>query len=131
MNAASYDIATLLQGSEIGLTMGSDLFQAQEPDEPSTCVTVYDTPGAAPTLSFDGVVREEPRVQIRVRNKNYQDGYEMALEIYNYLNGYTGTVNGANYQGIFVSQSPFHLMQDHKNRSIFIINLNIGRWQIS
>ena len=73
MNATSVDIKDMLEAeSGLNLVFGVNLFVGREPSNPSDCVTIFDTLGMPPQLTFDASERyEKPSIQIRVRSISY------------------------------------------------------------
>ena len=130
MSAPSVDIKDMLvAGSSPALTFKKDLFIGAEPDIPNNCVTIYDTPGGPPQLTMDATEEYEYKsAQVRVRDIDYQTGWNLANEIKTSLHGRAGeTWNGTLYTVIMVTNGPFFLKWDENHRVIFIINLNLQR----
>ncbi len=129
MNAPSQDIATLLETSDIGLTLASDLFISREPDSPDNCVTLYDTPGSSPVVFMNKNEKYfYPSIQVRIRNNDYRQGYALGKQIVTKLHGEGQTEINDTYYSLIAAQSePFLLKYDKNNRAIFIINFNLQR----
>jgi len=131
MNAPAEDVKDMLESeSSLGLVcgVGGNLFIGKEPAKPDNCVTIFDTYGRPDKLTFDNAIYERPSVQIRVRNNNYRNGYNVINEIYLSLHGRAHeTWNGAIYEVIYCSSGPFHFDWDDNGRARFIINLNLQR----
>jgi hypothetical protein len=58
-----------------------NLFVSSEPTTPVDCITVYDTGGITPAETLDGIVTYNDTVQVLVRNKSYQTGWDIAMAI--------------------------------------------------
>jgi len=72
--APSEMVAAILEAMpELGLTFGENLFVGREPTEPDNCATIYDT---QESLQEHMVNIDESRVQLRVKNTSYREGYQ-------------------------------------------------------
>ena len=102
MNASSIDIKDMLEAeSSLDLTFGTDLYVGIEPLKPNNTVTIFDTYGRPPQLllSSSGIY-EYPAVQIRVRNTDYRNGWNLIMKIRDSLHGRAQeTWNGASAEG--------------------------------
>ena len=134
MNSTAVDIAAYMEAdssgeSLVGLTFATDLFVGKEPNSPDNCVTIFDTPGYPPQLTFlKGERYEYPSIQIRVRNRGYVAGFAMAESIKELLHGYGQvTINGTFYSLIQCTGGPTLLDWDEKERARFILNFNVQR----
>lgn len=131
MNAPSYDIYTMLEDSASGvnLTLGTNLFVGSEPSLPKNCVTIFDTASYPPYLSIKGEVGYEyPSVQIRVRNSNYINGWNLINNIKDALHGkHWETWNDSLYTIIACVSGPALLDWDDNNNCRFVITLNMQR----
>jgi hypothetical protein len=128
MNPASLDIAKLLE-DELGLEIGVDLFIGKEPPEPDSCVTIFDTPGFPPQLTYKkGENYYYPAIQIRIRERLYLEGYEKINGLKELLHGRANEViNGTHYTLVQCSIEPALLDWDANNRARFFINFNLQR----
>lgn len=130
MNAPSEDIKDmLLADTSLGLTFGESLFIGMEPSQPNDCVTIYDTPGFPPQLTFD---KDEhyyyPTIQVRVRSTDYRVGWKAANDIKVSLHGRGHELwNGTLYTVIYCSGDPSFLDWDENDRVHFNINFNLQR----
>ena len=129
MNIPSDDIkAMLVADTALGLVFASNLFTGNEPANPANCVTIFDTYGSPPDLNLVNQGYERPSVQIRVRNKQYQTGLNLAYNIKNLLHGLSQqTWNGTLYTVIYCSSGPALLDWDENGNARFIINFNMQR----
>ena len=130
MNPCSVDISDILEAeSSLGLILGENLFIGKEPDSPNNCVTIFDTPGFPPQLTYiQGENYFYPSIQIRVRNIDYLDGWEMVNDIKNLLHGRgQETWNGTLYSVIVCVAEPSLLDWDKNGRAHFVITFNIQR----
>lgn len=123
MNSVALDIATILEGSTIQAgTLEEDLFVSQIPSSPDNCVAVYDTGGLAPEFF------EKPTVMVHVRNRSYEAGYALALDIKQHLDRMYGVVIGdTRYICIWALQEPAFLQYDSNKRAIFAVNFRVFR----
>jgi|WetSurSiteA1Bulk_404760.scaffolds.fasta_scaffold146484_1 hypothetical protein len=131
MNAPSIDIVDMLEAdSSLGLIcgVGGNLFVAKEPPNPDNTVTIFDTFGYPPYMGLTDVGYEYPSIQIRVRNRDYRTGWNLANEIMTALHGRAHeTWNGALYQVIYATNGPALLDWDDNGRVRLIINFNLQR----
>ena len=129
MNASSIDIQDILaEYSSLGLTFNTNLFVAHEPATPNDCVTVYDTSSSmARALDRDNKVYFSA-VQVRIRDFDYREGWNMANDIREYLDAKVGTKQGGTtYIMIRATSDPQFLERDENERYIFFINFEIIR----
>lgn len=137
MQSAAKDIADILNGeSSLGLTLGTDLFYSRMPDEnngEADVVAVYDSPGAGPMLAQTKgySVYNYAAVNIRVRNTDYDTGYDLMRDIMVYLHGYSGTINSAQYGLIRARDDVAPLPPDENDRFIFVVNFEVQRVDVS
>lgn len=130
MNPASVDIKDILEAeTALGLTHVTNLFIGKEPASPLDCVTIFDTPGLPPQLTFNRTERYEyPSIQIRVRNSSYASGWDLAQDIVDVLHGRAHeTWNAAYYSAIICTSGPALLDWDERGKARFIINFGIQR----
>jgi len=129
MQAPSIDIAEMLEAeSVLALTFGTNLFVGKEPITPANCVTIFDTYGHAPQLGLTTQGYEFPTIQIRVRNIDYVDGWNIIESIKEKLHGIGNiTWDGTFYAAIYCAYGPGLLDWDDNSRARFIINFNIQR----
>jgi hypothetical protein len=105
------------------------LFVGQEPVNPINSVTIFDTPGFPPQLTYDPTEKyEKPAIQIRVRNASYIAGYQLAYNIKDVLHGLSNHIqNGTTYVLIQCMQDPFLLDYDSAGHPRFVCNFDIQR----
>ena len=131
MNAPSRDIKDMLIADDTtGLSFGKtgNVFLNAEPTSPADCVTIFDTYGFPPQLTMDNARYEYPSVNIRVRNKNQNEGWDLVEKIMVSLHGRNHeTWNDTLYTVIEASGSPALLDQDDNGRFRFVINFNLQR----
>lgn len=129
MNAPSVDIKDMLVAEGLGLTFGTDLFIGREPESPNNCTTIFDTPGFAPEKYYTNEYRYfYPAVQVRVRNVDYLDGWDLINDIKLLLhNRGQETWNGTLYSLVMCSIEPALLNWDSNNRARFVTTFDIQR----
>ena len=130
MNPTSEDIKDMLEAeSSLGLVHATNLFMGREPSTPINAVTIFDTPGAPPQLTFDKTeVLEKPSIQIRVRHEDYLIGWALANDIKTFLHGkYGETWNGTEYLLIRCINTPFLLGFGKKGEAWFVTNFELQR----
>jgi hypothetical protein len=133
MNAASKDIATLLQTLALGTlnaTSGWAIYYSREPHEkpdvnPITAITVYDTGGRTPDPRN---LLDYPTVQIRVRAADFDTGYAKILAIREALMSKAAvTVNGTVYSGFWLNGDINAIGRNDADRPIFTVNFQLMR----
>lgn len=129
MNFVTEDIKDMLTDeSSLGLTFGTDLFIAHEPESPDNCVTLYDTSGGRPDLSLQGGNYHRDTFQIRVRNNGYAEAMAEVYRIMDFLQGKANEIwNGTYYSLIYVYIPPFGLEWDDNNRAVVVLNMEAQR----
>jgi hypothetical protein len=136
MNISSIDIKNMLVAeSSLGLIFATNLFIGKEPATPKNCVTIFDTPGFPDELlltgSENGNSYQYPSVQIRVRNTNYLNGWDIIESIKNTLHGRANeTWDDSLYLIIYCSSGPALLDWDDSSNVRFIVNFNINRRKV-
>lgn len=130
MNTPALDIKDVLKDvSSLELTFATNLFVGKEPTSPDNCVTIFDTPGGKPQLTYN---KDEKyyyqSIQIRVRNNSYTEAFSLADQIEEELQGMAHeTINSTYYSLIQTMGSPCLLDWDDNGRARVIINFNIQR----
>jgi hypothetical protein len=130
MNPSSIDVKDILCGSRpLGLVFAKNLFIAREPVSPHNCVTIYDTNAFPPQLTFNRLERYEfPSIQIRIRNSDFREGWDLADKIKILLHGRANeTWNGTLYSIIKCSGGPALLGRDDNDRFLIYVNFEIQR----
>ncbi len=129
MNSVGEDIKTLLAAESAGYVLGTNVFVGKEPASPDNCITIFDTPGFPPQLTTDRTeVYEYPTIQIRVRDRGYQNGFTVINDIKTLLHGVgQTTINGTFYSLISCSSGPALLDWDEKERCRWIANFMVQR----
>lgn len=129
MNASSIDIADILEAeSSLELIFATNLFVGKEPTTPVDTVTIFDTSSIPPKLGFNNDIYEQPSVQIRVRSKDYQTGWNLIDSIKNTLHGRGNeTWNSTFYTVIYCASGPAMLDWDENSRARFICNFQMQR----
>ncbi|KHS56159.1 hypothetical protein QX51_15455 [Terrisporobacter othiniensis] len=79
----------------------------------SDSVGLFATAGQPATLYFDNQKLERPGLQVIVRNKSYEKGFEIIRNIYEILNKQVG---------FNPQQSPFYIGRDEKGNAEFSVN---------
>lgn len=100
--------------------LGSNVFVGHEPESPDDCVTLYDYGNEmqSPVLADDWA-----RVQVRVRDLSYEQGYLKSQEISLLLNATLGfEVSNEKISGIWQLSSIIALAKDKLKRNIFVVN---------
>ena len=116
------EIGAYLAQKSIG-TVGTDIFLGQMPDQPDSCIVLFEYAGSPPDLHWNG---EYPGLQVRVRNKSYAAGRAKIKEVVTELHGvHELTLNGTRYLLIKARGSPEVLKRDNNNRVELFVNFEI------
>ncbi len=126
MNSPARDIVGILQSSpyKIGV-FATDMFVSREPTKPDDCTTIFDTGGPEPAAVDQNY--ERPTIMVRVRNRDYETGFNLITEIKDILHGYSTTINNTRYVGIWAMQNPTFIGYDSNNHALFTVNFLIHR----
>jgi hypothetical protein len=136
MNPTSVDIKDILESiSSLALVYATNLFIGKEPASPVDTVTIFDTAGYGDEIlltgSENGNAYQHTAVQIRVRNKKYILGWQVAENIKYQLHGRAQeTWNSALYSAVICSSGPALMDWDDNANARFIINFDIQRRKI-
>ena len=95
------DLGKYLEDQEIGM-IGKDIFLGALPSTAQAdCVLLSEYAGAGAVRSSAGVAAELPRLQVVVRDAEYQEARETAEAIYQLLDGVANQdINGIRYYWI-------------------------------
>jgi hypothetical protein len=116
------DMGQYLQEQSIGL-LGTDIFLSLLPAEIDNCIALFEYAGEAPELHSN---IEKPRLQVMVRNVDYQTGRMTIEQVKTALHGLSEQIiNGKRYLLIKALQSPEFLGYDENNRAEFVCNFEI------
>lgn len=130
MNGFAEDLKDILAAeSELGLTYATDLFIGDEPASPDNTVTIFDTPGFPPMLTFE---KSESNyfyssAQIRIRNRSYTTGYALARNIMTSLHGRAQETWNDTLYTVITAGEPALLDRDGNERFRFILNIECQR----
>ena len=116
------EVGTYLQTQGIG-TLGADIFLGLMPDQPDSCIVLFEYAGSPPDLHWNG---EYPGLQVRVRNKGYAAARTKIGEVIDKLHGlHEQTLCGTRYLLIKARGSPEVLKRDNNNRVELFVNFEI------
>jgi len=114
-----------LAGQGIG-TKATDMFLNELPDTPNNATAVIDSSGGV--VDNEVPVRNK-RVQILVRNTDYETGHNLAESIFQLLHQqkdtFTFGAGSVDVMTIFAIDEPYPIGQDDNNRHIFSTNYAI------
>ncbi len=129
MNSPAEDIKDMLEAEDLDLAFGTNLFIGFEPSTPPNTVTIFDTGGYSPQLTFDKSEKyERPSIQIRVRDISYSEAWQKINEIKDALHGRAHeTWNDTYYSVIICSSDIGFLDWDNSRRARFVVNFDIQR----
>jgi len=130
MQPFSVDVKDLLEAGALWDSIysvpvfGTDLFISHEPDEPDTCITIYDTQGLDPDqeINPDNNFTEHPACQIRVRSNSYEEAYQIMRICVKTLKIRPQAINNSCYGSITQSGTINSLGQDERDRTRLTTN---------
>ena len=128
MNPASVIISNILvNSSALDLAMGDDLFIGRLPTGPASCVVIIDAPGQAPQRLYnkgEGDGYFYPRVDLYVRNNDYQAGWNIMQTIQTILHDAS---HGSSYQAIACTDQPHLDKWDRSGWAQFVSTFELQR----
>lgn len=128
MSSPAHDIALELQGQgtgAIGADSGWSIAVAQEPSEPPTAITLYDTESPS---EYEDLGFTQARFQVRVRGPSYVDAYEKQQAIRDWLVTATNfDRSGFRYMGIDMLGQINSIGRDENNRYLLTSNYRLYR----
>ena len=123
------ELGTYLDAQVASLTLGTNLFLGRLPDDPDTCVVLYEYGGDAPvnTMGSDAMPPvERPRIQIMTRATGYSSARTLSLECWTAIEAVLNeSLSGTLYHRISANQSPFPLERDSQDRVLFAQNFRV------
>lgn len=131
----SVDVKDIMLAESIfaDYTFGTNFFISSEPDEPDTCITIYDTVGLDDDPQIDPVGytwTQHPAIQIRVRDNSYLAAYQTLKSIVDFLNIEPSDINGSCYQAITKVGTIQSLGEDNRKRTRLVMNFIAARQEI-
>ncbi len=127
------DVGTYLAAtvSHTSLTLGTNLFLGRLPDEPDTCVALFETSGLVPIEAMGGSTLPayiQPRCQTLVRAADYATAAALAEDVFKKLTLVDNeALSGTRYLRIAGIQAPFYLERDGQERVVFACNYQTQR----
>ena len=122
------DVGTFMAANvtDVTLTLGTNLFLGRLPDDPDTCVAIYETAGTNPTDVFGANSAppiEHAGVMCHTRATSYSSCQSLAVDIMKTLSKVINeTLTSTYYYKVEVEQSPFALERDEQERMVFSCN---------
>lgn len=120
--------------SQIGsLTLGTNLFLSRLPDEPDTCVAVFEYGGDEPVATMNGTslpIVEQPRVQVLTRASGYSSARTLSISVFSALESLvndSSLASGDTYLRFAALQSPFPLERDSDDRVLIAQNFRVQK----
>lgn len=123
------DLSDYLSTGNVGST---DIFCGWVPMSPDTLIAIHET-GGLPSVhamaSGPGqAMVEQPRVQIQVRDADYESARLIMHRVHARLDGTRNqTINGVTYHWIEAVQQPFFLHRDENSRFVLACNYQITK----
>jgi hypothetical protein len=139
MNSPATDLKNLiLTQSGMSGTFGGiqdwSLYIHAQPDQPDRCITLRDYTSEQRTRFADTSKSpvEYLMVQVLVRSRTYQEGYNKINDIIDFLDQHdrfsvTSDERTQTYKGIFLLSGPIPLQQDEEKRYSFTANFRTVR----
>lgn len=116
------EIGAYLATKSIG-TVGTDIFLGLMPDEPDSCIALFEYAGSPPDLHWNG---EYPGLQVRVRDKSYAAARTKIGEVMKQLHGlHEQMLSGTRYLLVKARGSPEVLKRDANNRVELFVNFEV------
>jgi hypothetical protein len=112
----STEFINYLQDEGFG-TVGTDIFESLQPDNPNNCITVYNY--NSPSISESSSLSvDQYAIQIIVRNVLSDNARNIIWNIHNNFMGYSGILPNANYfiSMVFSETPPYAIGKDSKGR---------------
>jgi hypothetical protein len=126
-----YEVGTYLGTNVSGLTLGTNLFLGDMPEDPDICATVYESTSAGPIMTGGGTgvpQMEQPNVMLHVRHTSYATGRSLMETCWQTLskieNENLTNESAANvlYLRVQPLGSPVLLARDEQRRTLFTVN---------
>lgn len=125
MNIPSKNIQTILE-AETDLVFKQTLFRAREPESPSVCTTLFDTPDAGRFKTYDKTEKYDyAGVQVRVRNPNSDAAFAKAQEIVDVLDRINSRIVNGDSVSVLSLDNPSLLDWDDNDRARVIANFQV------
>jgi hypothetical protein len=121
------DITAYLEDEGVG-TQGVNLFYSLMPDQPDSCVAVFEYGGRPPVFEHDSPqpALEYPRVQVLARDPDYDTARSLARDAHLALSEVVNMTLGATrFLRITPLQAPFFLRRDESGRVEFVCNFEV------
>lgn len=109
--------------ADLPYVFGETIFIGKEPDDPSSCITIYDTGGESQEsiLAID-----TSNVQIRSRAKTYKEAHQTSNKIKVALQSISPfNLTEKRVVGIWVTTPSTYIGVDEQDRAIFTLNIKI------
>lgn len=123
------EVGAFLDGLGVGAE-GVDLFLGSRPEEPDTCLTLYEYPGGPPEYvqSSHNPSAEVTSLQVVSRARKYQDAHSFAARAWTALAPVTNaTLSGTYYRSIRPNGSPAIMGRDSNDRILVFFNATIEK----
>lgn len=101
------------------------IFTGRFPSEPATAIQLRGHLGMGGVRAMGKgthPVMSPESVQAIIRAEKKADAYDLALRVYDALDGWEGTVNGSTYLWVEARHRPYYLGPDENNRAQYTVN---------
>jgi hypothetical protein len=127
------EVATYLAANvtDTALVVGTNLLLGRMPEDPSTCVALFETGGRTPVDAFGASTLPayaRPRFQALVRAVSYPAAEALATDVWRWVQKIDNdTLTGVLWLRASAVQSPFALQRDDRDRMVFSCNYQVDR----
>jgi len=121
------DIGDYLASCGVGV-VGTTIFLGGLPATPDRCIALRQSGGSPPIESFDGILVEQPAVQMLTRGVDYRDTRRFIEKAYqSFLSLHNQLINTTWYLSTEPITPPVWLEHDDTQRHIFVCNVAVER----
>lgn len=109
-------------------TLATNLFLGHMPEEPDTCLALFQYSGSTPreTLNTMSTTVEVPGLQVMARAAAYPSAYTLILQARDTLTNITNeTIDGVRFLRVSANGAPDALGRDATERSMFSLALTV------
>jgi hypothetical protein len=107
-------------------TLAREIWLGRRPESPNSVITLIEYPGNGPTLVQEGMVGDNPMLQLTVRDTVYEAAADLAYRIWRFLALKTNVMLGSTrYLSLRPTASPALMGRDSSNRVLLGFNVAI------
>ncbi len=129
MATALEALGTYIDTNNATLTLGTNLFLGKMPETPDLCVTIYETQGSAPTMTFGATAIEIDRPNLQISVRASRDDYPTARDLAQTLRTLVSGMINVSAGGVTVMRtqptgSVYTLSPDNLERPRVVFNVD-------